>query len=728
MFDTEAIFDWVLGNLYIVGGAVGATLLITLAVLLLMMRRRKQKAPSIESAFGPPMHDATAKEYVDPDTAGRVGLPRGFEVDDAPNLPPGSTPDSDSSRVQSPAIPPSELEDPLPPTQAAAFPKRGAEAVVAVTSPFASAPTRTAASTSGDHVRKIVAGLLEGQGDFSGPEMRRLELLRPERVLQAISELEPTITGRNKGLTLARLAKIRQHAELLATGAPAALPDGPTTAPEIAAATPSEEPMWQEPANQPTTAQLWQEPVVEPFAEPVVDSAAEPPWPEPAVEPAWSEPAAETAWPEPVMDSASTFAAEQPALQEHFEERLEEHHEEQPEEQLEERLEESGWQESTTEQPAQSPVAPEWEDPIAEAPAEPAPEPPAEPAPEPPGEPIADTLAEPVWQEGLPGGEQDQPSSWQDSLTLPPTETIVPAPYPVNPEAEGTPAIEPVFQRGAPRNDSHWLPTASLVRAAPADQAPDEPLDALVEQPPDDQPVTLEPPAETPAGLDEDWGAPGEPPAEPAEHRGAPAYETPAEPNEHRGAPGEPVSVDGAVAEEWVAPGEPTYEALAEPSGEIEAFDPPGSIPDTWHVDGGPTSATSTWPSAESVGIDGNDARELEPHVIEISPDRIEQESHALPPLEETLEPLELHLETAEDVLALDEVEQTDALAFLSPAELGRVFTATAEKHLKLSVIDLLSHQGTTEAMNALDMCLDDPDADVQLYALDAAERLLGEM
>lgn len=81
---------------------------------------------------------------------------------------------------------------------------------------------------------------------------------------------------------------------------------------------------------------------------------------------------------------------------------------------------------------------------------------------------------------------------------------------------------------------------------------------------------------------------------------------------------------------------------------------------------------------------------------------------------------------TADDLLALPAEEQADMLAFLQPAELSKVFQATSDVALKKSVIDTLGDIGNTDSLGILRECLDDPDPQVQIYALDAADRLLG--
>ncbi|MBU2600778.1 MAG: hypothetical protein KKA32_01210 [Actinobacteria bacterium] len=587
MFDTDAVFEWVLGNLYMVGGAVGAVLLITLVVLLLLVRRRKLKGPSIEDAFGVPEHDASVQGYVDPyvdPEAGQAGSLGGFDLDSAPVT------------GQAPATPPpSGPQEPLPPDAPDASSQRqAAPAVPAIASPFANAAARVGPSAGDDHVRKVMAGLLEGQGGFSGPEMRRLELLRPEKILEAVDALEPTISGRNKGTALARLAKIRQHAELLATGAPIAHPSAPTQSAEVADAAPPAESMARE--TLPDAEQTWPDEPPEP--------AAEPSWQEPPMEAVAQEPAAEQSWPEPA------------------------------------------WQEPAAEPP--------WPEPAAEPP------------------------AESGWQEPLPDVDLEGVPSWQHSLT-PPPETVPPVPPSKIPDAESNLPMEPVFQRNTPRNDSHWLPGVPAVPAVTVDAASDGAPVPTAALPSDVAPAAPEP-ADEPLDLGSD---------EPTDGPSDLVLDEPAE---------------------------------EQPAGEhaIEEDEEPEPTPDTWDIHENLVPMGRAESRAEVSGVGRDNKPEYEPEPVEGPGGRIEQESR-------TLEPLEVRLETAEDVLALDAAEQTDALAFLNPSELGRAFAAATEKQLKLSVIDLLSHLETVEALEALQACLDDPDPEIQLYALDAAERLLGE-
>jgi hypothetical protein len=87
---------------------------------------------------------------------------------------------------------------------------------------------------------------------------------------------------------------------------------------------------------------------------------------------------------------------------------------------------------------------------------------------------------------------------------------------------------------------------------------------------------------------------------------------------------------------------------------------------------------------------------------------------------------LSLKVETAEQLMALPPTERVDMTAFLPPTELAATFRATHDLELKKAVIDTLEHIGTPASLNALGNCFEDNDPDIQVYALAAADRLLG--
>jgi hypothetical protein len=95
-------------------------------------------------------------------------------------------------------------------------------------------------------------------------------------------------------------------------------------------------------------------------------------------------------------------------------------------------------------------------------------------------------------------------------------------------------------------------------------------------------------------------------------------------------------------------------------------------------------------------------------------------------PPADPLSRLSVKVETAEQLLALPPQERADMAAFLEPAELAATFRATEDPELKKAVIDTLEHIGNPSSLNALGNCFEDNDCGIQLYALEAADRLLG--
>jgi hypothetical protein len=93
---------------------------------------------------------------------------------------------------------------------------------------------------------------------------------------------------------------------------------------------------------------------------------------------------------------------------------------------------------------------------------------------------------------------------------------------------------------------------------------------------------------------------------------------------------------------------------------------------------------------------------------------------------EDSLSTLHGRVRTAEELMALPAGDQADMLAFLEPHELARVFEASEDRRLKKGVIDVLENLGSPASLDVLRRCLDDADPEIQVYALDAADRLLG--
>jgi hypothetical protein len=94
---------------------------------------------------------------------------------------------------------------------------------------------------------------------------------------------------------------------------------------------------------------------------------------------------------------------------------------------------------------------------------------------------------------------------------------------------------------------------------------------------------------------------------------------------------------------------------------------------------------------------------------------------------ESSLSSLHVSIKTADELLALPEHERPEMVAFLEPAELAKVFDGTNDDlGLKKAIIDTLEHVSNPASLEVLRRCLDDPDPQIQLYALEAADRLLG--
>lgn len=189
-FDT--ISEWVLANLYLVGAVAGVLLLVVLLVLLRAAGRRRDESGRMDA-------------YEVPYAAADVGAGMGEDIFDnadpaAPEMdglglpqamPGGAGASDDVTHEDLFAV------APTPP------PEKAAQVYVPPASP------------RGNHARDIVRGLLSEQGDITDTQLRRLELLRPEKVLEAADELEAGLHGRGTESERARLAKIRQHAYLL---------------------------------------------------------------------------------------------------------------------------------------------------------------------------------------------------------------------------------------------------------------------------------------------------------------------------------------------------------------------------------------------------------------------------------------------------------------------------------------------------------------------------------
>jgi hypothetical protein len=81
---------------------------------------------------------------------------------------------------------------------------------------------------------------------------------------------------------------------------------------------------------------------------------------------------------------------------------------------------------------------------------------------------------------------------------------------------------------------------------------------------------------------------------------------------------------------------------------------------------------------------------------------------------------------TAGELMRLPQEDQWKKVVHLEPAELSKVFDQTTDPQLKKAVINRLEDAGNPASLEVLRRCLDDPDPEIQYYALQAADRLLG--
>ena len=83
-------------------------------------------------------------------------------------------------------------------------------------------------------------------------------------------------------------------------------------------------------------------------------------------------------------------------------------------------------------------------------------------------------------------------------------------------------------------------------------------------------------------------------------------------------------------------------------------------------------------------------------------------------------------VKTADELMALPPGERAEMVAFLQPSELAGVLKRTDDPELKRAIIDTLEHVSTPASLDVLRECLEDRDPDIQMYALQAADRILG--
>lgn len=528
-FDTIA--EWVLDNLYLAGGVTGAVLLLLLLVLLLILRgKRASGGPTLEEMFA-----NRPTEEVD------LSTPLTSHVDDRRGEGPGGGATVGDGAGEGPDEPP-ETPRPSPP-------------------PAAAIPFRPIPGAGDEHVRSVVMGLLNGRGELTGSELRRIELLRPEKVLAVLDDVEGTLTGRGKEAQRARFLKLRQYAELLAP--PVATDAAPAEAGESGEAA---------------------EYVTEYVTEYVGASGAE--------------------------------AADA-------------------------RVDMKGDGDTSAPEETEGDVGAGGDRDLSVFPEEPG---------TPPGPVFTNT-----------GWSKEGSADWFPGAPSGPPAAA--------PSAEKEPAAPLADDEPAAPLDQHesWIPETTetdvfpepvigeAVWTAPDEEAAMEP-DAAIEVFRDGQEELVE----------ESWD---EGPEDMVLEEPMPAvYDAGGEPDEIPAGPETSIVTDaGSEVGAGAADAGSGVATAAEPEGDVAAATPPAPGP------------------------------------------------------------ADLRIETAEEVLALREDERPYALDFLTPAELGRLFASIDDAQLKFAIIDIVSHEPDSDSIDVLEACLDDPDPEVQLHALEAAERLLSQ-
>ena len=160
-----------------------------------------------------------------------------------------------------------------------------------------------------------------------------------------------------------------------------------------------------------------------------------------------------------------------------------------------------------------------------------------------------------------------------------------------------------------------------------------------------------------------------------------------------------PEVVPAAAATAGLAPAAPASETAAQPQAE--------AVPSVWDVASAQTSKPETAPQGQSMPVFGAPA-----------------EAGAHP--DDEFKSMSTVVKTADDIMALPPVERPDFVVFLGPPELAKLFARTDDQRLKKSVIDILENVGSPASLEVLRTCLDDEDPEIQVYALEAADRLLG--
>ncbi|MDT8287726.1 MAG: hypothetical protein RQ748_11495 [Elusimicrobiales bacterium] len=170
-----------------------------------------------------------------------------------------------------------------------------------------------------------------------------------------------------------------------------------------------------------------------------------------------------------------------------------------------------------------------------------------------------------------------------------------------------------------------------------------------------------------------------------------------------------------------VAESEPMWESWEEESEAVSRPAVLGEDEADWPFATPAQDITAPPPSTELEPDGAHTAEDLdaEPVTEEFAPEPVE---------ESVAEPVDEKAAAADEELPADEAppaEEAGALAGLSTEELAGLLASVSDKSIRVAAIDRLVEQPSPEGLQALYQCLEDPDPEIQLHALEAAEKLL---
>jgi|GEM_PF-2682490 len=189
---------------------IGAVAVIALLALVLILVLRGVRAGKHQEAVAPePAFFEAASDWASgPDVwPGDDEPPADAASDAEPAV------EADAVTAATGAAPMTEAE---PPTPEAGPPMTDAEPPTTEAGPPAPSTTRANPPAIGKYTTDpaviLVNALLQNSGELNPAEFRRLELYRPERLVEAVDALTPTMTGRAKESKRQRLQRIRHYA------------------------------------------------------------------------------------------------------------------------------------------------------------------------------------------------------------------------------------------------------------------------------------------------------------------------------------------------------------------------------------------------------------------------------------------------------------------------------------------------------------------------------------